>query len=135
LNGFKDLYGLKQEEYNKNAAVLYDLLRETWKALVEEILFSKTIRRHGNEVQTLRLRYVTVKDEDFRNIYFGMGKCSEWMFGHDESKAQSVDRPDPKEILRNITEIEEFSNSLRKRNENIRVEREKQLKPQAAAIG
>ena len=62
-----------------------------------------------------------------------MGKCSEWMLGHDRSKELTVNRPDPNEIEEDIAEIEKYRTELNKRNTTLREQPEKQLKPQASA--
>ncbi|MFZ1989140.1 MAG: hypothetical protein WAW96_05145, partial [Alphaproteobacteria bacterium] len=94
-----------------------------------------TIRRHGKEIQTQRLKSVTVETDDYKKIDSGMGKCSEWMLGHDRSKELTVNRPDPKEIEEDIAKIEKYRTELNKRNEALRKQREKELKPQASAMG
>ena len=135
LDTFKRLYGKDQTEYNRQAAELYALFRETWEALVEELLLYDTVKRHGNEVQTQRLKSVKVETEDYKTIHFGMAKCSEWMRGHDKSKALSENRPAPDEIRKDIESISQFANEIGKRNQKLREEREKALKPQTATIG
>ena len=135
LERFKGFYETNQAEYNREAAGLYALLRETWEALVEEVLLHHTIKRHGAEIQTQRLKSVTVETPDYKAIHFGMEKCSEWMRGHDKSKALSENRPGPKEIEEDINELEKFRKYLNKRNEDLRVQREKQLEPKPALMG
>lgn len=135
LGRFKGFYETNQAEYNQEAGVLYALLRETWEALVEEVLLHQTIKRHGAEIQTKRLKSVAVETQDYMKIHFGMGKCSEWMFGHDKSKALSVNRPGPKEIEQDINELDAFYKFLNKRKEGLREEREKHLKAQEATTG
>ena len=135
LERFKGLYETDQPEYNREAADLYALLRETWEALVEELLLFGTIKRHGKEVQTQRLKSITIETSDYKTIHFGMAKCSEWMLGHDKSKALSENRPDPKEIQEDIGKLETFAKLLRKRHDELRELREESLKPKMAAIG
>jgi hypothetical protein len=82
-----------------------------------------------------RLKSVKVETGDYKTIHFGMAKCSEWMLGHDKSKALSVNRPAPKEIQEDIERISHFAAEIKKRHDPLRKEREKALEPQAAAIG
>ena len=117
---FKDIYDTNRPEYNKRAADLYDLLREAWEAFIELNLLYKTVVRHGSEVQTKRLQYVTVEDEDYKKIHLAMTKCSMWMKGHDKSKALSGDRPNPREILIDIEELAEYVKGIGKRNEKLK---------------
>jgi hypothetical protein len=135
LNRIKTLHGTNLPQYNREAAILYALLRETWEALVEESLLNNTIKRHGKEIQTQRLKSVTVETDDYKKIDSGMGKCSEWMLGHDRSKELTVNRPDPKEIEEDIAKIEKYRTELNKRNEVLRKQREKELKPQVSTMG
>lgn len=135
LNRIKILHETNLPQYNREAAMLYALLRETWEALVEESLLNNTIKRHGKEIQTQRLKSVAVDTGDYKKIDTGMGKCSEWMIGHDRSKELAVNRPEPKEIEEDIAQIEKYRSELNKRNVTLREQREKELKPQASAMG
>jgi energy-coupling factor transporter ATP-binding protein EcfA2 len=135
LNTFKGLYGVNQPEYNREAAESYGLLRETWEAAVEEILLYDTIKRHGKEVQTQRLKCVKVETKDYTAIHLGMAKCSEWMRGHDKSKALSENRPLPDEVMEDIEKLRQFVNEINKRHNLLREEREKALEPIGALMG
>ena len=135
LNRIKTLYETNLPQYNREAAILYALLRETWEALVEESLLNNTIKRHGKEIQTQRLKSVTVETDDYKKIDSGMGKCSEWMLGHDRSKELTVNRPDPREIEEDMAKIERYRTELNKRNEALRKQREKELKPHVSTMG
>lgn len=122
-------------QYNDKAAMIYALLRETWEATVEEKVLYGTIRRHGSEVKTQQLRYVGVTTEQYRQIYVGMRKCSTWMYGHDKSKALSVNRPDPSEVEQDINTLNTFVKETNAASESRRKEREAALKPETPAIG
>jgi energy-coupling factor transporter ATP-binding protein EcfA2 len=135
LEKIKALYSSNRTEYNKGAANLYGLLRETWEALVEEKLLHKTIIRHGGEVQTQRLKSVTVDNDDVKKVHFAMKKCSTWMTGHDKPKALSENRPSAEEISQDIEELAQYSNTIGRRNKELRREREKYLEPKQATIG
>ncbi|MRR17695.1 MAG: hypothetical protein EG826_14705 [Deltaproteobacteria bacterium] len=135
LNRIKVFHEANLPQYNREAAILYALLRETWEALVEESLLNNTIKRHGKEIQTQRLKSVTVETGDYKKIDSGMGRCSEWMLGHDRSKELTVARPDPKEIEEDIVKIEKCRSELGRRNDKLRKQREEELKPPASAMG
>ncbi|OPY77500.1 MAG: hypothetical protein A4E65_02727 [Syntrophorhabdus sp. PtaU1.Bin153] len=135
LNRITSFHETNLPQYNREAAILYAFLRETWEALVEESLLNNTIKRHGKEIQTQRLKSVTVETDDYKKIDSGMGKCSEWMLGHDRSKELAVNRPDPKEIEEDIAKIERYRSELNKRNASLREKREKELKPQVSTMG
>jgi energy-coupling factor transporter ATP-binding protein EcfA2 len=129
------LYDSDLSTYNKEAAHLYGLLRETWEAAVEEVLLSETVRRHSSEVHTQKLRYVTVTNEDYNAVYEGMSKCSNWMFGHDKAKGLDINRPSPGELHQDIEALQQFMKQTNSRNEILRREREAIIKPQEPEIG
>ena len=121
--------------YNKKAAEWYGLFRETWEAIIEEIVFNNAIKRFGAEVQTLRLKGVEITDDDYKTIDIYMSKSSEWMRGHDKSKVLSDDRPSPKEVLDDIAKTREFIQSFNRRRESTRKRRNNLLSPQPTEVG
>jgi recombinational DNA repair ATPase RecF len=129
------LYTDDRPEYNRRAAQLYALLRETWEAAIEEVLFHNTIQRHGSEVHTLNLRYVSVTDEDYKKIFFAMKKCSKWMLGHDKAKMVDVNRPPPEELSEDINALKNFEKDTTHRNETVQLRRKKSLEPDTSEIG
>jgi energy-coupling factor transporter ATP-binding protein EcfA2 len=135
LSGLRNLHNKNTKEYNRQAADLYGLLRETWEAVIEEVLFYGTLMRHSGEVQTLKLRYVTVTDDDYRTIHLGMTKCSKWMLGHDKSKALDANRPSPDEVQQDIASVREFSKSVRTRAEQVGKKRMESLEPKTPPAG
>lgn len=135
LVNIQNLYSTDSEEYNHSAGHLYGLIRETWESLIEEVLFYEAIRRHSAEVQTMRLKSVTVTTEDYKTIHIYMSKSSTWMTGHDKSKALDVNRPSPDEILKDINALKSFAKDIRKRHEELRKEREASLQPQRPEVG
>lgn len=135
LSGCRSLHPTDVAQYNDKVAMIYALLRETWEATVEEKVLYGTILRHGSEVKTQQLKYVGVTTEQYRQIYVGMGKCSTWMYGHDKSKALSVNRPDPSEVEQDINALSTFVKETNAAAESRRKEREAALKPETPAIG
>jgi len=123
LNSVKGLYDSNLDEYNQQAAIIYNLLRETWEAFVEEVLLNQTVIRHRQDVQTQRLKPVAITNEDYKMVDGGMTKCSLWMLGHDKSKALDVNRPDPKEVLGDINDLDEFRKAVIDRADDVRRER------------
>lgn len=121
--------------YNKEAAYIYDLLRATWEAFIEQNLLNATVRRHDTDVQTQRLMRVEILDDDCRRIDAGMSKCSEWMAGHDKSHALSVNRPAPNEIREDIQVLRAFAKEMTGRHEAVRKRRKAVLEPHAAKLG
>lgn len=135
LNDIKPLYDTSQVKYDKEAAFLYALLRETWEAAIEEIVFNKTIVRHGNEVQTLRLKQVGLTTEQYKTIDVNMSKCSTWMAGHDKSKKLDVHRPAPTDVSIDIDALNTFVKECKKAGELLRKERDAAIGPEASRIG
>ncbi len=135
LDDSKSLYKTDQLEYNRRAGHMYSLLRETWEAVVEEVLFQGAIVRHSGEVHTLKLSYVSVTDEDYRIIHLAMKKCSKWMFGHDKSHAVDVNQPAPNELRENIESLRGFIKTVNRRREEIRKKRLSILEPKRPSIG
>ncbi len=123
------------QKYNEGAAMIYALLRETWEATVEEVVLFKTVVRHGNEVQTQRLKSVGVTTEQYKKIDCGMSRCSTWMFGHDKSKGLSVNRPDPSDVEKDINNLNTFVKEANKVAQNLRKEREAALEPETPTVG
>ena len=112
LDEISTLYSDDIETYNKEVAILYGLLRETWEAFVEEVLLFETVKRHGNEIQTQRLKSVSVETQDYKNIHIGIRKCSKWMIGHDKSKSIDVNRPSPEELKEDINKLKKFTKEI-----------------------
>jgi energy-coupling factor transporter ATP-binding protein EcfA2 len=135
LNEIKVLHGADQTSYDKEAAFTYALLRETWEAAIEEVVFNKTVVRHGSEVQTLRLKEVGVTTDQYKSIDVNMSKCSTWMAGHDKSKKLDMHRPAPNEILADIEILNTFVKDCKKAGEALRKERDAELKPESPQIG
>lgn len=135
LNNIRGLYSSNLQKYNRRAGQLYGLLRETWEAAVEEVLFHNTIRRYGSEVHTLNLRYVKVKDEDYKKIFLGMKKCSKWLFGHDKVKTVDVNRPAPGEVQSDINTLLTFIKDVHARSKVLEYRRKAFLEPETPEIG
>ena len=129
------LYQLNIIEYDKKAGHLYNLLRETWEATIEEILLNEVIKRYSGEIQTLRIREITVTTDDYENIYNGMSKCSLWMFGHDKSKDVDIHRPSPEEIKDDIANLKSFVDTIRRRNTDTGKERKHALEAPMPNVG
>jgi hypothetical protein len=135
LNEFESLYKTDTLEYNRRAGHFYSLLRETWEAFIEEILFQGTIIRHSGEVQTLKLSYVSVIDKDYRIIHLSMKKCSKWMFGHDKSHTVDVNRPAPEDLQKDIDILKDLIKTIKRRREDVRKQRLSTLEPKSPSIG
>lgn len=135
LHDFRNPHTTDAQIYNQNAAQLYGLLRETWEAAVEEVLFQGIVVRHGSEIQTLKLRYVIVTDDDYKTIHFGMKTCSKWMFGHDKAHALDVNRPTPGEIEKDILSLRGCVNAINVRRNAVEKQRHASIQPLIPLVG
>ena len=135
VNRVAHLYGVDSARYNKEAAYVYDLLRQSWEAFIERELLNQTVLRHDTDVQTKRLLQVEILDEDCARINGGMSKSSTWMAGHDTSMALDVNRPAPKELRDDIQELRSFYKAMDKRRKDLRERRKKVLEPQVSPLG
>jgi hypothetical protein len=135
VNEIATLHGNDNVQYNKEAAHIYNLLRETWEAFIEHDILNGTVRRHDTDVGTQRLMEVEIKDEDCKRIDEGMSKCSGWMIGHDKSRVLSVNRPNPNEIRCDIQSVRDYSKNIKKRHEEVRKRRKAVLKPLSTLLG
>ncbi len=134
-NSLKAFHGADQVRYDKEAAFLYALLRETWEAAIEEIVFNKTVVRHGSEVQTLRLKRVGLTTDQYKTIDANMSRCSKWMAGHDKAKKLDVHRPVPNEVLSDIDSLGTFVKECKKAGKELEKARDAALAPATTEIG
>ena len=135
IGTYSELYNYNFTTYNEKAAEWYSLFRETWEAIIEEIVFNDAIKRFGAEVQTSRLKEMEITDDDYKTIDIYMSKASEWMRGHDKSKALSNNRPSPQEIREDIANTREFIKSFNKKKDSTRNRRNNLLNPQPTEVG
>jgi len=110
-----ELYPNNQQEYNQQAAILYDYLRETWEAAIEECLFHKVVGRFQPDVKTLRLKEVYIEKADCDLIVEEWEKCSKWMIGHSLSRQISDNRPAPYEFQEDVKKLRNFANTMKRR--------------------
>jgi len=118
-----NLYPNNQQEYNQQAAILYDYLRQTWEAAIEECLFYKVIGRFQPGVKTLRLKEVYIEKSDCDLIVTEWEKCSKWFIGHSLSRQISDNRPAPYELQEDVKKLRNFASTMRtKRKATIAME-------------
>lgn len=107
-----------EELQRQLTARCYGHVRLAWERCIEEVLLNGAVQRFGEGVATLRLKGVTVTDEDYSEIYAGMTKCSK--FEHDA--AATVGRlpmPDPDELNEDIERLAKWRDVLDKRVKDI----------------
>ncbi|MCH8342434.1 MAG: AAA family ATPase [Planctomycetes bacterium] len=103
-----------QQEYERDAIRIYDLLRKAWERAVEEVLLYGIVERYRNSVQTQRSKYLAdITDADCRALDAGMTKTSKWL--HDQAPAESAPVPDPSELQDDINALDDWVKGIRKR--------------------
>lgn len=96
----------------------YGDLRLAWERSIEEVLFNQVIERFGEGVSTVRLRRVTVTDDDYAEIDAGMTKSSK--FEHDAAmRVGRLPTPSPEELSDDIENLEAFRLRVNKRGEQV----------------
>ena len=106
----------KLDKYEREAGVIYGLLREAWERALEEVLLSGVVERFRPGVQTMQvgdLADITQKDCDL--LEKAMTKCSVHLIGHDQAAAARTEMPEPSELLKDIDELETWVNEIRGR--------------------
>jgi energy-coupling factor transporter ATP-binding protein EcfA2 len=99
-------------------AKCYGQLRLAWERCIEEVLLNGAVQRFGEGVATLRLKGVTVTDNDYQEIDAGMTKSSK--FEHDAATAVGrLPIPDPDELSDDIERLAKWRDTLNKRIEDI----------------
>ncbi|WP_146047721.1 MULTISPECIES: hypothetical protein [Pseudomonas syringae group] len=111
------------------------MLREAWEALIEQDLFCQIVTRGRNSVQTLRLNQLSIEPTDASIITQQMTKTSNWMFGHDKSRALTENRPAPTDVLEDIAKLRAFSKEVIARRKAAEKEFGDQFKPPVCEVG
>lgn len=119
--------------YRGTVTGFYANLRETWERLVEEQLLNGVVTRFGPGVATQSLKGVQVEDEDYRKIYYGMKRASEFS-GHDTARGRQKSLPTPEEISMDLVNLREYSTTLAQRIKKLENDRRKIEKPPEAVV-
>lgn len=135
INEISSSHASDQETYDKEAANWYGHFRETWEAIVEESVLNGTIQRFGRGIKIQSLRQVELEDSEYKTIDIFMTKASEWMTGHDRSKALSAHRPDPRTLRNDLEEARKFNNNVRAKRDTVGGRRKKLLETSVAEVG
>lgn len=109
LSRLKSLHSANQDDdYNLEAAHWYNLFRETWESIVEDVILGGVVRRFHPEIKTQSVKCIDIQDADYRVIDQFMSKASEWMIGHDRSADLLAHRPPPNEIQQDLRHTQAF---------------------------
>lgn len=105
-----------QQAYEREATLIYGLLREAWERGVEEVLLDGVVERFRPGVQTQQIRKIAdITEEECRIVETAMTKCSKWLPGHDQAAAARADVPDPDVLRADIETLKHWVSGIRKR--------------------
>lgn len=134
LTSIQNLSDTTGDAYRKAVIVdFYTDLRETWERLVEELLLNGVVSRFQAGVMSQSLRGVRVEDEDYHRVYFAMKRASEYS-GHDRARGRQISPPDPEKMGRDIEDLRQYTQELKRRKENIEKARRAIEKPPEGKI-
>lgn len=106
----------QQEAYEREAALIYASLRETWERGVAEVLLNDVVEPYRPDIETQKAKkLIDITEQDFKAVDDGMSECSRWMRGHDAARADGDSFPDPTEVKQRIDELEAWTKAIRKR--------------------
>ena len=110
----------RDEEYGEEAVAIYNRLRATWERALESIAFAGVVQRHRDYIETKHLRKtVVLADSDCHAFHAGFKKCCDITDAHDPSAGRNGQPPAPSEILKDIQDCADWTESLRSRQKLI----------------
>jgi hypothetical protein len=131
---FKKMQLERPVEYAGAVSDLYGKLRETWERVIEEVVLNDVIQRFRPSIETMRLRKVSLENDDYIVIEGQMKECSTRMCGHDTAAALSPAICTPEEVNHSIGVLEQFVKSVLARNAAAEREMKTLLEPPTACI-
>lgn len=116
------------EAYREKVKSFYTDLRETWERLVEELLLGSVVGRFQLGVETLSLKQVSVTNEDYSRVFFGMKRASEYS-GHDRATGVRANPPSKEDIAQDFDDLRSYADELKARNKKLGEDRKKLEEP------
>ena len=104
----------QKEEVEQRTERFYDYLRKTWERIIEEKVFNDVVKRFRYGIHTQSLREVMVSDDDYMTIERGVSRASNAV--HDQAEGRGFSLPTPDEMEKDLKQIDDYHNLLRKRN-------------------
>jgi len=105
-----------QDAYEREASLIYGLLREAWERSLEEVLLGGVVERYRPSIQTQQIALIAdITIEDCKTVESAMTKCSRWLAGHDQAPAARADIPAPPELKADIDALENWVGDIRRR--------------------
>jgi len=106
----------QRDQYEREASLVYGLLREAWERGLEEVLLGGVVERYRRNIQTQQAKYLhDITQTDCTTLDAGMTKCSRWLPGHDQSGAENAPFPEPSELMQDIEALEGWIRVIRDR--------------------
>ena len=117
----KQLYdNNQQDEYNREAAGVYNGLRASWERALEDVAFFRVVQRHRDYLDTKHLKKASVLTEaDCDAFHAAFKKCCDVVDAHDPSSGRNADAPPPNEVMQDIQALKDWVAGLRDRQKNI----------------
>ena len=107
-----------QASYERDASVIYGLLREAWERGLEEVLLGGVVERFRPTVQTLQITQIAdITEQDCKAVETSMTKCSRWLPGHDQAPGARADVPEPESLSADIEALKDWVNTIRTRRQ------------------
>jgi hypothetical protein len=102
-----------REQYEREAVIIYGLLREAWERGLEEILLGGVVERYRHNIQTRQAKNLSdITSDDCKVFESGMTKCSRGLPGHDQAPAENVPVPDPEELKCDIGDLQSWMKTI-----------------------
>ena len=102
--------------YEKEASVIYGLLREAWERGLEEVLLAGVVERFRPGIQTLHVGEIAdITRDDCKAVERAMTKCSKWLPGHDQAAAAPAEMPDPDVLRADIEALDKWVKAINRR--------------------
>ena len=115
-----DGYDHTDQHFRAAIVDLYTKMRETWERIVEEVLFNNVVQRFRPEVMTQSLEEACIDPSaDYPAIFEGMKRCSHYS-GHDQAPDLPPDLPEPREIDRDMADLQAFAEMAQERRKRLR---------------
>ena len=109
-----------EEEYEIEAASIYNDLRTTWERALVDVAFFRVVQRHRDYIDTRHLKKATVLTEaDCDAFDAGFKKCCDVVDSHDPSRTRNAGVPPPNVILKDIRVLSDWEKGIRARQKNV----------------
>jgi ABC-type transport system involved in cytochrome c biogenesis ATPase subunit len=103
--------------YNDKARQLYRRMRDTWELVVEDLLFNASVKRFKRSINTQQLVKVEVNDDDIKEIFGGMSRCS--MFTHEGGAEDPPPLPTPDDLDQDLTALTGAVERMKRRSDDV----------------